>query len=606
MDILMGRRRRWAGRLSLAIGLTAVGASAGWAAAPPTPATIEAQVPQTFGVKMPSRTLKTLKPVRLTLSERAAISLAAVPEVRLKAVDRDALLKEDALNERQNPTKMARFGVARGVKVSVGDGDWYEIGGGAAGGKLWVADIVSTDAIGIRLHFKDVHLPAGAELAVYAPNDRTGSGGTLKNGFPAFDPERYVEHYQGSEVQALRTDFWTGTLFGERVRVEYLAPAGTAAANVELPFAMDKLQHLYADPVAKAALSLMQNKGIAGPCHNDVTCFPEWANVAKSASVMDIIFDGGIASCTGQLLNSQAVDFTPYYLTAHHCLSTPEDAANTEFFWLYQTSTCNGTPPSIESVPRSLGASLLSTSANSDYTLLMVEGALPDGLFWDGWTSAKVADGTDAASIHHPQADFKRISFGFKDQSSACPDSSTFVRISWTDGPTEPGSSGSGVYRTDSQQLFGQLFGGPSRCGSETFDCYGAFAATYPKIKTLLKTGTDDSSEQNDSCSKAKNAGKGTQRNRIVKQFDPDWYKISVPAHKTVTIHLAFSNANGDIDLDFFGSTCGGSPLFTSRSTDDQEDLQLTNVSNKALLAIWQVYLADDTRNSYDQTVTIH
>src|SRR5438046_373144 len=134
MDILMGRTGRWAGRLSLAIGLcAAVGAGAGWAAAA---GTIESQAPETFGVRVPSRTLKALKPVRLMPSEHAGISLVAVPEVRLKAVDREALLQEDALNEREHRTKITRFGVARGVKVAMGDGDWYEIGGGA---QMWVA-----------------------------------------------------------------------------------------------------------------------------------------------------------------------------------------------------------------------------------------------------------------------------------------------------------------------------------------------------------------------------------------------------------------------------------------------------------------------------------
>ncbi len=593
MDSLMSRRRHWAGRLSLSIGLTAVSVSAGWAATP------EFQAPQTFGARMPARTLKTEKAVRLLPSERAGIPLAAVPEVRLKAVDRDALLKEDAFNERMHWTKITRFGIARSVKVAVGDGDWYDVAGGA---RLWVADVVATEAIGIRLHFKDAHLPAGSELAVYSPGDKTGAGGTLKNGFPAFDPERYTERYQGSEAQGRRADFWTGTLFGERVRIEYLAPAGAAA---ELPFAVDNLQHLYIDPVDKVARSLVGNKA-AGNCHNDVTCFPEWADVSRSSSVIAILEAGGTGFCTGQLLNTQATDFTPNYLTAHHCLSTAQDAANSEFFWFYQTQSCNGNPPSLQSVPRSEGATLQSTSDTSDYTLLMVEGALPDDLFWDGWTSARIPDGTDAACIHHPSVDFKRISFGFKDESSACFDAANFVRISWTDGPTEGGSSGSGVYREDTQQLFGQLLGGPSRCGNETYDCYGAFAATYPRIKSLLSAGSDDSSEQNDSCSKARGVAKGTTlRGRIVKAFDTDWYKISVPAHKTITINLSFLNADGDIDLDFYGSTCGGDPVFNSRSEDDGETLRLTNTSSKAALAIWQVYLNSDTRNTYDMNVSV-
>jgi hypothetical protein len=598
MDTLFGRSRRRASRLLLATALCAAFcANAGWAATSPGEAS---QAAQTFGVAMPARTLKAQKSVRLTPSERAGIALVTVAEVRLQAVDRDALLNEDAQNQRAHPTKNLRFGIARDVKLAAGDGDWYDLGGGA---RLWVADVVSTEALGTRIHFKGVHLASGAELAVYSPQDRSGASGTLQNGFPAFDPQRHAELYQGSEAQSQRPEFWTGTLGGERVRIEYLAPAG--ATGTELPFAVDRLQHLYLDPVAKLAKSLVQ-KDDAGPCHNDVTCFPEWANAAKSVGGLGIIVADGSEFCTGQLLNSQASDFTPYFLTAHHCLSTVQDAANTEYFWFYQTDTCNGTPPSIESVPRSEGATLQATSASSDYTLLMVEGALPDGLFWDGWTSAPVANGTDAAGIHHPEADFKRISFGFKDESSACP--VNFDRISWTSGVTEPGSSGSGIYRVDNHQLFGQLFGGPSACDAsagDLFDCYGAFSVTYPAIKNLLKIGSDDSTEQNDSCAKAHGVAKGTLTNRIVKIFDTDWYKISVPAHKTITIHLSFLNANGDIDLDFYGSTCRSTPLFTSRSTNDQETIRVTNTASKAATAIWQVYLADDTRNNYNMTVSI-
>ncbi|HYX23347.1 MAG TPA: hypothetical protein VFC23_04275, partial [Thermoanaerobaculia bacterium] len=319
-----GRQGR-AGRLALAICLCAVaGAAAGWG-----------QAPQTFGVSLPQRVTKSLKPVRLTPSEKAGIALVAVPEVRLEAIDRDKVLQEDAMNERTGKTKVLRFGVARGVQVAAADGNWYDVGGGA---RLWVGDVVATAALGIRLHFKDVHLPAGAELAVYGPGDKSGASGTLKNGFPGFDPERHVELYQGSEAQGQRTDFWTGTLLGERVRIEYLVPAGAAnAANAAdaaaVPFAVDSLQHLYLDPVAKLAKSLMTKS--AGDCHNDVTCFPEWADVAKSVSGLGIVFAGGTGFCTGQLINDLASDFTPYYLTAHHCLSTKSEAASSEYFWLY-------------------------------------------------------------------------------------------------------------------------------------------------------------------------------------------------------------------------------------------------------------------------------
>jgi hypothetical protein len=594
MDRLFGSRIRFAAVLGVMSVMGMFGAGAGWAADAP-------QAAQTFGISLPRQHAdKSLKPARLAPSEQAGIALGAVPEVRLQAIDRDAILKEDAANERSGMTKALRFAVARDVRLSAANGSWYEAAGGA---RLWVGDVVSTGALGIRLHLKDVHLPEGAELAVYAALDPSGAGGTARSGFPAFDPERTLERYQGSEAQAGRTDFWTGTQSGERVRIEYLAPAGTDATA--LPFAVDSLQHLYLDPVAKLAKSLIQQKD-AGTCHNDVTCFPEWADQAKSVGGLGIIVSGGSEFCTGQLINDQASDFTPYFLTAHHCLSSQKDANNTEYFWLYQTDTCNGTPPSIDSVPRSVGGTLVSTNAKSDYTLLMVEGALPDDLFWSGWTATPIANGTQAAGIHHPEADFKRISFGFKDVSSACP-SASFDRISWTSGVTEPGSSGSGIFRLDTHQLFGQLFGGPSACGADPadlFDCYGAFAVTYPQVKNPLRRGWDDAFEPNNTCAQARVVATGTVKNRVVKILDPDWYKIKVNPGRTVTVKLSFVDANGDIDLDLFGANCGGDPLVTSRTTTNQEVVTWTNSSGQAAFFTWKVYLASDTRNYYSMTVT--
>jgi hypothetical protein len=358
--------------------------------------------------------------------------------------------------------------------------------------------------------------------------------------------------------------------------------------------------------VARLAKSLLQPKE-AGPCHNDVTCFPEWADAARSVAGLGIIVSGGSAFCTGQLLNDQAGDFTPYFLTAHHCLSTQTDARNSEFFWLYQTDTCNGTPPSIDSVPHSEGATLVATGASSDYTLMMVEGALPDGLFWSGWTATPVANGTDAAGIHHPEGDFKRISFGFKDESSACP-SANFDRISWTSGVTEPGSSGSGIFRVDTHQLFGQLLGGPSFCGADAaslFDCYGAFAATYPHLKNPLRKGWDDASEPNNTCGQARMVATGTLRNRVVKILAPDWYKIKVRPGRTVTVRVNFVDANGDVDLDLFSGDCGADPLVTSRTSNDQEVVAWTNQTGRPAFFSWKVYLASDTRNYYNMTVSI-
>ena len=439
-----------------------------------------------------------MKPVRLTPSEKLGLALAAVPEVRLKAVDTDALLRED---QRAEPrTKVLRYGIGRDVQVAALDGHWYDL---ADGKRLWVAEVASTDAIGIRLHFKDVRLPAGAELAVYAPMESDPVRGVVKSGSPRFDPDRNVEFYEADGPVAKRGAFWTGSFFGDRTRVEYLAPAGAAEG---LPFAVDRLQHLYLDPVAAVAKRLVGEKA-AGPCHNDVTCFPEWADVARAVSGIGFV-GGNSLFCTGQLLNSTRPDFAPFWLTANHCLSDAFEAESAEFYWLYQTATCGGAPPSLQSVPRSQGASLISTNPQSDYTLLMVEGRCRA-------TSSGRAGRTKPQRRHgrrgHPsplrglQAHQLRLQGLDRGVQRLLPRPVKLVKVGWTDAPTEPGSSGSGVFRADTGQLFGQLLGGPSACGNENFDCYGSFATTFTKAKSFLtKGGSDDKSDQNDSCGKAR------------------------------------------------------------------------------------------------------
>ena len=360
------------------------------------------------------------------------------------------------------------------------------------------------------------------------------------------------------------------------------------------------------------ARSLVNDKA-AGSCENDVTCHPEWADVARAVSLIAFVEDGGSFLCSGQLLNDNIQDFTPYFLTANHCISTQGGAASTEFFWFYQTSACNGNPPDLNSVPSSSGATLLSTSPSSDYSLLLVNGGLPDGLYWAGWTGKTVPDGTDSTAIHHPSGDYKRISFGFKDQSAICnQDAGTnaikLVRIAWTDGVTEPGSSGSGIFTDDTQQLFGQLFFGPSACGvddADLYDCYGAFTNTYTKIKKLLAGGSDDSSEQNDTCAKARVVRAGTLGNRIVKITDPDWYRISVPAHKTVTVTVNFENGNGDVDLAGYAN-CASDAITTSDGQDNSETISLTNDGTRPANAYWQVTLSSSTRNNYSMSGAIH
>ena len=114
----------------------------------------------------------------------------------------------------------------------------------------------------------------------------------------------------------------------------------------------------------------------------------------------------GEYQCTGQLINDFASDLTPYFLTANHCISSGSEASSATVYWFYQTATCEGTAPYYLDTPHSHGTSIVVTSPSSDFSLLMVDGALPTNypLFWLGWSAEYHTVGTGVTSLHHPLA----------------------------------------------------------------------------------------------------------------------------------------------------------------------------------------------------------
>ena len=505
-------------------------------------------------------------------SRELGLELAPPPELRLEGLDVASLLAEDAARASTVGTKTRRIGVVRPLHLRAADGHWYRQGPEA----LWVVDIRSPDAVGIRVHLRDVRLPAGSTLAISAPSGSPEPGA--------------VDFYDAGAVER---EIWSSIFPGDRLRLEYRMRSRRFPA--EPPFVADQVGHLYADP-------MIEPQGAAGDCHNDVSCFSQWANVARAVARIVFASGGGMFVCTGQLLTTQTNDFTPYFLTANHCISTSSEAQSSQFFWRYQTPSCGASPPSLGSVPTSRRATLANTFASSDSTLLLIEGVLPAGLFWSGWTAANVANGEASTAIHHPSGDFKRISFGDRSSPRSCGGPS-HVRVDWRDGPTEPGSSGSGIFRDDTKQLYGSLTCGPSACGNETNDDYGSFAAFHPRVSTLLRAGSDDNFENNDTCTGAHLLAPGAFNGRIVKLNDTDWHKVSVPVGRTLQVTIDFTQSNGEIEARL-RRTCTAAPVQGTDGTN-RETLTFRNTGAAARTVFFQVYLGNDTRNAYKLTVRI-
>ncbi|MDZ4857915.1 MAG: trypsin-like peptidase domain-containing protein [Candidatus Hydrogenedentes bacterium] len=397
-----------------------------------------------------------------------------LPEIDWAQIAREDKLRTD---EGKGATRIGVFldllepVVVTGVTVS--SGSWAPVAGG---GSLWSFAMLSPDALGMRVHFSDLTLPVGARVVVYNGDDAQEAYG------PYFGPAPDAD------------DLWSATVFGESVVVECYVPDSADLGAVRLT--IDRVTHNYV-PFGMLAMA----KG-AGSCNLDIACYSAWAEAAKGVAGIGSIGASGSIWCTGSLLaDTDASTNEPYFLTANHCVGTQGSASNIEVYWLYQTASCNGAPPNLSSVPRTTGgAELLATtnaSTGTDFVLLRLNNNVPAGVNYLGWASAAAGIGTPTTCVHHPSGDFKRLTFGdVTNVSESLLDirpRTRYHQSTWRPnlGVTEPGSSGSPLFIESTQQVIGQLWGGPSSCtAQDKLDYYGRFDVSYPLIEQYLNPDT--------------------------------------------------------------------------------------------------------------------
>lgn len=407
---------------------------------------------------------------------RAVVRNAGVfsKEVRLPGIDLAKALSEDERGESSPVKGVTRIGVFQDLPevARAGDGggksgSWRQLGDGSS---VWSLSITSPSARGQRVHFSDVILPVGASLVLYS----------------AADPSEVYD--LAGDGLATPKDYWTPTCFGETVVVECFVPTGGAVSGVSL--AVDRVVHIYREldalPFAKGA----------GTCNLDVTCYPEWSTVARGVGGIGTIGATGAVWCTGTLIvDTDPSTQIPYFLTAHHCVRDQVRASTIEVYWLYQTSVCNGSPPSLLTVPRTTGgATMLATAGGrgdigggNDFSLLRLRQTPPSGLTYVGWTSQAPAFNTEVTCIHHPTGSYKRISFGTLQDDDLYLYADDYHEVLWHDGTTEHGSSGSPLMITATQQIIGQLWGGGASCYTMDYpDFYGRFDVTFSLAQSYL------------------------------------------------------------------------------------------------------------------------
>ena len=223
--------------------------------------------------------------------------------------------------------------------------------------------IHSPEAVMIRPHFSSFPGDEKAEIYVYGDDPSTAEG-------PISRPD-YIE----------TTDFWGPPIRTQNYYIEIVFTPPPAEYKSSLPV-IDKISHVFKDIFTSSltASSLSADSS----CMNDFTCYAASSALytleGKGVAVLAAELKDTTGFCTGALVNDTAGSETPWFLTADHCKVTKSVAPTTYFYFNFQTSTCNGTPPDLQQVtPRVDGATLMVSKKNTDFTLLRLAGTTPPG-----------------------------------------------------------------------------------------------------------------------------------------------------------------------------------------------------------------------------------
>lgn len=395
---------------------------------------------------------------------------ALPPVAPLVPIDIAAVLAEDQALGLDGAKDALRIGVFRDLPYPVtmeNSGEWAV---DALGNRYGFFHVASPGAVGIRLAFDVLQLPAGAELRIV--------GGEPPVVIPVPAPS------SGAEAP-----FWAPACPGDNLAVVCKIPPDADTADVRI--SAGRLAHIYLDPLDGGKLD-------AGACNLDVACEPEWASLATAVGGLGTISTEGVLFCTCTLItDGNPCAGIPYVLTANHCVrgqTGTRGAEVLEFYWLYQNTSCNGAHPGLLTVPRTTGgADYLAgtggtgeTGGGSDFTLLRLRQEPPLELARAGWTTTVPAVATPVTCVHHPRGDFKRISHGTLSNLDN-PYSAWFHEVRWGGGTTEGGSSGSPLVVSATGLIVGQLWGGTASCVSPFEpDYYGRFDKSWTMMKTFL------------------------------------------------------------------------------------------------------------------------
>ena len=388
--------------------------------------------------------------------------------------------------------------------------DWKEVGDGSIVSSV---SVTSPGASAIRIGIK-VELPDGGELRFF---DGQSNQGTEHQGYPVIDAKALASSTEiagapatpGVKLDSLRSlgalstgetlsdlssfgsgggpkTLWSPIMQGDTGGVEISLPSADARSSFS--FSIKTISHID-HPIDS---TLFERKRLNCFNHIDAQCAQGRFPQTQADAVASILFEDeeGTFVCTGILLNDTLEDtFIPYFLTANHCVSTPEVAHTVEAWWFFRRAAC-GLVALDERFERTYGgANLLAASASQDSSLLRLRGEIPAGVTYAAWSADPVLHPAVVHGLHHPRGDELKYSAGRTlgqidvEVRGAADIVRNAIVVRWRDGATEGGSSGSGLF--DGEYLIGALSGGTPDCEEGT-DVYGSLHDFFPQVRRWL------------------------------------------------------------------------------------------------------------------------
>lgn len=422
-----------------------------------------------------------IPPAKALSSEQAnAVAAGATSALRANAVPSyqidDFAGQTEAL---KSAVETPALQVGSGAMLGWASADLFEAQGTQDGLNIWRASVASVDASALRLRVNLARLHPDDEVWVIdlaAPH--------------AFGPFTLANTSSNGR--------WLPTTMGDTVVVELRSPRA-----VMPDITLEMLSHYFSSPATKQL-----DCPLSADC-SDSTPLQEVSTGIGRMTVTDE--DGTSFLCSGALLNNQITDAAEgLFLTADHCFQGTNDtifADGVEVIWDLRTNGCPGSEPSdgtIAGLPRSTGTAFLRNSTALDGMLLRLD-IVPVGTrgrAYLGWDTRAPRIGDGAVGLHHPDGTAMKESIGRVNEinlDTRFGDLQT--TLSWDEGLTEGGSSGSPVMFDDSNfRVFGMLSNGNFQaCGisNARLDQYSSFREFFALAGGFLNLATppDDGSD---------------------------------------------------------------------------------------------------------------